>query len=103
MTQKNIILGSGSPRRKEILDYFSLPYIQKTSYFDEDSVPFQGEPQRYVLELSLGKALAIAKDDPKSVILTADTIVYREGRIYGKPENEEAAFESLTSLIGLLK
>lgn len=100
MTQKPIILGSGSPRRKEILNYFSLPYKQVASAFDEESVPFLDEPQRYVLELSLGKAEMLIKDYPDDIILTADTIVYREGKVYGKPGDVEQAYEALSSLVG---
>lgn len=100
MTMKPIILGSGSPRRKEILGYFSLPYQQVTSNFDENSIPFEDDPKRYVLELSLGKAEALVAKHPDDVILTADSVVYREGKVYGKPDDEEDAFRSLSSLNG---
>ena len=100
MTTKPLILGSGSPRRKEILSYFELPFTQVASSFDEESIPFEGEPERYVKELSLGKAHAIAARFPDSLILTADTVVFREGKIYGKPKDEKEAFASLSELVG---
>ncbi|MEM1282809.1 MAG: Maf family nucleotide pyrophosphatase, partial [Chlamydiota bacterium] len=95
-----IVLGSQSPRRKEILSYFTIPFEQASSTFDESSINFQGDPKIYVNELSKGKALAIHHQFPDHIILTADTIVYREGKIYGKPENERKAFQCLSELVG---
>lgn len=95
-----LILGSQSPRRKEILSYFSLPFEQVAGSFDEDSVKFSGNPTEYVCSLSKSKANALAPRFPDAIILTADTIVYREGKIYGKPADVEEAFRSLSELVG---
>jgi septum formation protein len=95
-----IILGSQSPRRKEILGYFSLPFTQVSPDFDEDSLVFKADPVNYVMALSKGKAESLVIQFPQSIILTADTIVYREGKIYGKPKNEKEAFAMLTELSG---
>lgn len=93
-----LILGSQSPRRKEILSYFSLPFLQAIPSFDEDSIPFKGDPIKYVNELSKGKAQSLYDAFPNSIILTADTIVFKNGKIYGKPQNEEMAFAYLKEL-----
>lgn len=95
-----LILGSQSPRRKEILGYFSLPFEQATPLFDEDSIPFHGNPAKHVCELSHGKAQSLHHLFPKAIILTADTIVFQEGKLYGKPRNEKEAFEILSQLAG---
>lgn len=95
-----LILGSQSPRRKEILSYFSLPFTQVSPVFDEEAVPFHGEAEPYVAFLSKGKAESLSERFPEALILTADTIVYREGKIYGKPVNDEEAFQSLSELVG---
>lgn len=95
-----LILGSQSPRRSEILGYFSLPFDQVSPKFDEDAIPFKGIPQDYVLTLSKGKADSLHQEYPQHTILTADTIVYRNGKIYGKPANEQEAVECLTELAG---
>lgn len=95
-----LILGSQSPRRKEILNFFTLPFIQTSPNYDEDAVPFLGNPIEYVKILSKGKADSLAHQYPKSLILTADTIVYREGKIFGKPKDEEEAYQFLTELEG---
>lgn len=95
-----LILGSQSPRRREILSYFNLPFKQVSSHFDEDSIPFQGNPQEYVRILAEKKGDSLIHQFPSSIILTADTIVYKEGRIFGKPRNEEEAYEFLKELSG---
>lgn len=93
-----LILGSQSPRRKEILSYFSLPFDQVNPDFDEDAVPFRGDPAAYVCEIADGKAHSLAGRFPDALILTADTTVYKAGRIYGKPATQEEAFEFFSSL-----
>lgn len=95
-----LILGSQSPRRREILSYFSLPFQQCTPPFDESSVPFRGEPESYARAISKGKADALLSKFPNNVILTADTIVFRENKVYGKPPTEADAFRMFSELVG---
>lgn len=95
-----LVLGSQSPRRKEILEFFSIPFIQASPPFDEEAVPFNGNPEDYVCTLSKGKGQSLLQQFPESVILTADTIVFREGKVYGKPKNRDEAFKNLTELAG---
>jgi septum formation protein len=52
------------------------------------------------MQPSLGKAETLAKEHRNEIILTADTIVYREGKLFGKPTNAEEAFKSLSALVG---
>lgn len=97
---KQIVLGSQSPRRREILSYFNLPFVSATPIFDEDSVPFQDNPEEYAIQISQGKAISLSSIYPKAIILTADTIVYRQGKIYGKPKTFEEAFNYFLELVG---
>lgn len=97
---KPLILGSQSPRRKEILEYFSLPFTQKSPDFDELAIPFEGDPNGYVLKLASGKSASLQKKYQDHLILTADTIVFKAPRLYNKPLNEEEAFQALTELEG---
>lgn len=97
---QNIILGSQSPRRKEILDYFDLPIKQVSPNFDEEAHPFNGDPRQHVQELASGKSQSLVEKFPDSLILTADTTVYCEGKLYNKPQNEEEAFHMLSALAG---
>lgn len=97
MPKPVLLLGSSSPRRIEILQYFTLPFEQASPPFDEGSVPFSGDPLAYVRELSEGKARSLSHELP---ILSADTIVYHGNRVYGKPTSREHALEMLQTLSG---
>jgi septum formation protein len=93
-----IILGSQSPRRHEIMSYFTLPFVQVASNFDEESVPFQGDPAKHAMLLSQKKAETLAVRFPHDVILTADTIVFCNGKLYNKPSDEHEAEQFLREL-----
>jgi septum formation protein len=95
-----LILGSNSPRRREILSFFNIPFQQISPDFDEEAVPFHDNPKEYVLTLARGKADSLARSFPQDAILTADTIVYKKGKIYGKPKDAIEAFENLKELSG---
>lgn len=95
-----LILGSQSPRRKEILGHYTIPFEQATSNFDEEAVPFLGDPKQYVLTLSKGKAEALAHQFPGAAILTADTVVFQDNKIYNKPLNRNHAIQMLSELSG---
>lgn len=95
-----IILGSQSPRRKEILSFFNLPFEQAKPDFDEESIRFYRDPIKYVMSLAEGKARALQKSYPHDIILAADTIVYRKGKVYNKPKDEHEAYTMLSELVG---
>jgi len=95
-----IILGSQSPRRKEILEFFSLPFNQIHSDFDEEQVLFLGDPATFVKQVALEKAKALAERHPEAVILTADTVVYLNGRLFLKPATMHEAYLMLRELSG---
>ena len=95
-----LLLGSQSPRRREILSFFSLPFRQVSPDFDEDAVPFHGDPAAYACTLALGKADSLAETFPNEIILTADTVVHRNGRLFQKPANLDEAFAMLRELAG---
>ena len=95
-----LILGSASPRRKEILGYFSLPFEQIPSDFPEETIAFEGNPKEYATILSQKKGESLRDKFPDSLIVTADTIVYANGRVYNKPRDRQEAFQFLTELSG---
>lgn len=97
---KRIILGSQSPRRKEILSQFSIPFDQATPPFVEESVSFQGDPVDYAITLSRGKGDSLCRLYPQAIILTADTVVYCAGRIYNKPQSFDEAVSFLSTFSG---
>lgn len=97
---KPLILGSQSPRRKEILSYFTLPFEQTASHFDEEAVPYAPPAEEYAKTLARGKGRLLSTQFPDHWILTADTIVYCEGKLFGKPKSLEEAQSFLQHLQG---
>lgn len=89
-----LILASGSPRRKEILDTMGLSYTVDVSDADES---FAGSPEEMVLELSSRKAAAVASRHDRALILAADTLVFC-GEVLGKPGTPEHARDMLARL-----
>ncbi|MBY6116533.1 Maf family protein [Mameliella alba] len=94
-----LILGSGSPRRRELLAQLGVTADDiRPPDIDED--PRKGElPRPYCVRLAREKALAIPAD-PEEVVLSADTTVALGRRILGKPEDEKEAAGFLTALSG---
>ena len=79
------ILGSSSPRRKEILSFFSIPFEQASPDFDEASIsPKDYTPADFAAKLSQEKGLSLLKKYPNKPILTADTVVACNGQIFGQ-------------------
>ncbi|MBO5060781.1 MAG: septum formation inhibitor Maf [Clostridia bacterium] len=100
---KKLILASGSPRRKEILNNMGLNFEVMVSSADEGSVDSAKLPVGvYVQELALLKASAVAKSVAcrDALIISADTVVACDGKILGKPKDAEDAFSMLKSLSG---
>lgn len=95
-----LILGSQSPRRKEILGFFSIPFQQVSPGFDETQVVFKGSPAAFACEVAHRKALCLKQSHPNSTILTADTVVFYNGKLYQKPETLQEAQFMLRDLSG---
>ena len=90
-----ITLASGSPRRAKILEKLGVEFdVVKT---DAPEVSYPHDPERTVRENALAKGAAAA---PRTKVLSADTIVWFGGRIYGKPRDLEEAKEFLRELSG---
>ena len=68
MMMKNLILASGSPRRKELLSLYTTDFTICVSDFDESGVTAP-TPAQLVEKLARGKCLAVAKDHPGAVVL----------------------------------
>lgn len=100
MFQHNIILGSGSPRRKELLASLGFTFTVKTKPTDE-SYPNSLAPQGVPIYLAKKKAVALVADLANGeTLITADTIVVLEGKILGKPSSLEEAKYMLQQLSG---
>lgn len=94
-----LILGSGSPRRRELLAQLGVSADDiRPPDIDED--PRKGEqPRPYCVRLAREKAMAIPSD-PDEIVLSADTTVAMGRRILGKPADEKEAAAFLTMLSG---
>ena len=100
--KETIILASGSPRRRELMELAGYTFTVEVSDADENVA--EEDPGRMVEELSLRKATAVAAlhqgDKGNCRIIGADTIVVLEGRVLGKPEDEKDAARMLRALSG---
>ncbi|MGA8941454.1 MAG: Maf family protein [Thermoactinomyces sp.] len=97
--EREIVLASGSPRRKELLARFGVPFRIQTSDVDE-TADLPRLPDRVVEELALRKGRAVAAGCENSLVIAADTIVVYQGEIMGKPRNEHEAVQMLKELSG---
>jgi len=95
-----IILASGSPRRKEILEQVGLDFCVFPS--DVEEVITKQVPSDIVMELSGQKAEDVFKKvkGEQKIVLGADTVVAYGGKVLGKPKNEEDAVNMLRMLSG---
>ena len=94
----NLILASQSPRRRELLGLTGLDFIVRVADIDETMDPRKA-PFEEVSRVSCAKALAVHRE-PGDVVIAADTIVVCEGKVLGKPRDEEDAFRMLSLLSG---
>lgn len=94
-----IILASGSPRRKEILERFGLELKVVNSDIVE-KINYDETPEQISMSLAFSKALSVSKAYNNDIVIGADTIVVCNNNILGKPKNDEDAFRILTMLSG---
>jgi septum formation protein len=95
-----IILASGSPRRKQLLEWAEVPFEIVTKETDE-SYPSHLPPNEIAIHIARNKALAVQPSVPAdAIILAADTIVVLNDRIIGKPKSREEAVAILKDLSG---
>lgn len=99
----DIILASGSPRRRELLTQMGLTFRVVVSDVDE-GIDKDMPPEDQVYFLSQRKARAVAAltagDCPGALVIAADTIVSFEGEVMGKPHSQEEAVQMLSLLQG---
>jgi septum formation protein len=100
MSQRPVlVLASASPRRAEILASLGIPFVVRPA--DVPEVPLPGETaETAAARLAADKAAAAAARDPDSWVLAADTLVFLEGKILGKPREDSEAVEMLRVLAG---
>ena len=92
-----LYLASQSPRRKEILKRMGLRFRVVPSKYHEKKIPGLSVTE-LILAHALGKARAARLPKRKGIVLGSDTVVYRRGRILGKPGSKKEAVEMLRFL-----
>ncbi|WP_070963183.1 Maf family protein [Vibrio sonorensis] len=96
---KKLLLASGSPRRKELLEQLGYPFTVCKTDVEEQKQDVESA-RDYVARLSLDKALAGLQQQPDSVVLGSDTIVVVDEEVLEKPDNLEHCKVMLSKLSG---
>ena len=99
MSPMNLILASGSPRRRELLSLYTTDFTVCVSDFDESTVQAD-TPAQLVEQLARGKCLAVSAQHPGAVVIGCDTVVDVNGEVFGKPHSTEDAKRMLRALSG---
>ena len=93
-----LILASQSPRRRELMELFRVPFTVRVADIDETMDPTK-TPYDEVARVSRAKSMAVSRQ-PGDVVIAADTIVVVENEVLGKPKDQEDAFRMLRLLSG---
>lgn len=94
-----LVLASKSKQRQDILKMLGLKYEVIESMVEEKSD--NDDPKEYVKELSKNKANSVATQlKEKALIVSADTIIYMNGKIYEKPKTKQEAFLNIKQMQG---
>eukprot|EP00826_Nyctotherus_ovalis_P011336 TRINITY_DN12955_c0_g1_i2.p1 TRINITY_DN12955_c0_g1~~TRINITY_DN12955_c0_g1_i2.p1 ORF type:complete len:215 (+),score=57.12 TRINITY_DN12955_c0_g1_i2:81-725(+) len=98
-----IILGSASPCRKQLLEMVGIKFEVLPSKYAED-LPFaEYTPADYVKEIARLKLIDVCtqlKDHSADIIISGDTSISFQGKMYGKPKSKQDAFTTLKTLCG---
>lgn len=99
LENKNVILGSSSPRRKELLSMI-IDEFEIISPDCDENINNDLDIKKAIEEIAQKKAEAIKTDKKDAIIITADTVVVLNEKILGKPLNRDDAFNMLKMLSG---
>lgn len=99
-TPNRLILASGSPARRELLERTGIPFIVQPAHIDEPTGEGFTDPRTYVHTVAWSKAAAVAAQTSEGLILAADTVGWLDGQVIGKPADEADARRILTTLGG---
>ena len=96
-----ILLASGSPRRKELMDILGIPYRVVDPSHSDETYPAGLEGSAIAVYLAAHKSRSyVGEVGEREILLTADTVVWHEGSELGKPAGREEAVAMLESLSG---
>ncbi len=96
---RNLILGSTSTYRRELLTRLAIPFSVESPHVDETPVPSE-PPAALAARLALAKAQAVAQRHPDSVVIGSDQVADLDGQPLGKPGNHDRAVAQLRQMRG---
>jgi len=95
-----IVLGSGSPRRRQLIEFLEIPHRIVTADIEERALT-AASPREFALKAAYSKAMALDELLPRdTIVITADTVVALQGEIFFKPDDADDAFRMLRALSG---
>ncbi len=95
-----LILASGSPARRELLERAGIAFEVMPAAIDEPTGEGFTDPRTYVQTVAWAKAAAVAPRIEQGLVLAADTVGWLDGKVIGKPADEADARRILTRLAG---
>ncbi len=97
---RRIVLASASPRRRDIFAALGIPHEIASADIDEEAIPWK-TPRELALKTAYAKAVEVEPRYPTgTLVVTADTVVVMEGRVYTKPKDAADAVRILSELSG---
>ncbi|MFL5525007.1 MAG: Maf family protein [Gemmatimonadaceae bacterium] len=99
MSSCRVVLASGSPRRRQLLDLIGITHEVRPSNIDETARAREA-PRRHAERLAREKATAVARRDPDLITIGADTVVVINRKVLGKPIDDADAARMLAMLSG---
>jgi septum formation protein len=99
MSHPRVVLASGSPRRRQLLELVGIRHAVQPADVDETRHPGE-DPVHYAARVAADKARTVAAREPDAVVIAADTIVVVDGDVLGKPADAAHAAAMLGRLSG---
>ena len=101
LNKYSILLASNSPRRKELLKGLGVPFTVTVLPDIDESFPETLKAEEIPVYIARKKAMAyLSRMEESTLVITADTIVWLDGKVYGKPHDEKDAKQMLRALSG---
>lgn len=97
LINREIILASGSPRRRQLLNQIGINHTVIVPNINENILQNEAA-NAYVMRLARQKAFSVAENCTNQIVIGADTTVVIDNQILGKPENKADACEMLRQL-----
>lgn len=100
LNKHTLILGSGSPRRSQLLKEMDIPYTV-LCLDTEESYPQELPAEEVAEYLAIKKSTPyLSRLSPNEIVLTADSVVINDGKILGKPKDKDEAIDMISEMAG---